>query len=87
MDTGQLRELVAELVSNPIVQALGIGGLLLAALSFTIQLWRYGPAIQRLNKLEVLSQLYHLGETQREMTRSFGEATAACVAMRLTAVG
>lgn len=86
MDTGQLLELVAGLVSNPIIQALGIGGLLLAALSFSIQLWRYGPAIQRLNKLEVLSQLYHLGETQREMTRSFGEATAACVAMRLTAV-
>jgi hypothetical protein len=85
MDTGQLREIVSDLISNPIVQALGIGGLLLAALTFSIQLWRYGPAIQRLNKLEVLSQLYHLGETQREMTRSFGEATAACVAMRLTA--
>lgn len=85
METGQLRELVSELISNPIIQALGIGGLILAALTFSIQLWRYGPAIQRLNRLEVLSQLYHLGETQREMTRSFGEATAACVAMRLAA--
>jgi hypothetical protein len=85
MDIEQFKGLVSEIISNPIIQALGIGGLLLAALSFTVQLWKYGPAIQRLNKLEVLSQLYHLGETQREMTRSFGEATAACVAMRLTA--
>ncbi|WP_423415387.1 hypothetical protein RLW55_01795 [Hyphomicrobium sp. B1] len=85
MDTTQLKDFASDLISNPIIQALGIGGLLLAAASFSVQLWRYGPAIQRLNKLEVLSQLYHLGETQKEMTRSFGEATAACVAMRLAA--
>lgn len=85
MDTVHLRELVTDLLSDPIVQALGIGGLLIALVTFSIQLLRYGPAIQRLNKLEVLSQLYHLGETQKEMTRSFGEATAASIAMRLAA--
>lgn len=85
MDTSALRDSLVELVSNPIVQALGIGGLIFASLIFCFQLWRYGPAIQRLNKLEVLSQLYHLGETQKEMTRAFGEATAASCAMRLTA--
>jgi len=54
-------------------------------LTFSIQLWRYGPAIKQLNRLEVLSQLYHLGETQKEMTGAFGHATAASAAMRLTA--
>ncbi len=62
-----------------------LGTLVLALVFFSIQLLRYGPAIKRLNKLEVLSQLYHLGETQKEMTRSFGHATAASTAMRLTA--
>lgn len=62
--------------------ALAIGAALLALVIFTIQLTRYGPAIKRLNKLEVLSQLYHLGETQREMTRSFGEATASASSTR-----
>jgi hypothetical protein len=85
MDTVQFRDNVVEIISNPLLQALGIGGLLVALLTFCFQLWRYGPAIQRLNKLEVLSQLYHLGETQKEMTRAFGEATAASCAMRLTA--
>jgi hypothetical protein len=85
MDTSQLRDLFGDFLSNPVVQTLGIGGLLLAFVTFSIQLWRYGPAIKRLNKLEVLSQLYHLGETQKEMTRAFGEATAASCAMRLTA--
>jgi hypothetical protein len=85
MDSGQLKDSLVELFSNPIVQALGIGGLLFAISTFSIQLWRYGPAIKRLNRLEVLSQLYHLGETQKEMTRAFGEATAASCAMRLTA--
>lgn len=37
----------------------------------------YGPAIKRLNKLEVLSQLYSLGERQREMTIAFGNAAGA----------
>jgi hypothetical protein len=64
---------------------LAIGTLALALILFSIQLLRYGPAIKRLNKLEVLSQLYHLGETQKEMTRSFGEATGASSAMRLAA--
>lgn len=84
MDTDQLKS-IADFVANPFVHALGIGGILLALLTFCFQLWRYGPAIKRLNKLEVLSQLYHLGETQKEMTRAFGEATAASCAMRLTA--
>jgi hypothetical protein len=64
---------------------LAMGTLALALILFSIQLLRYGPAIKRLNKLEVLSQLYHLGETQKEMTRSFGEATAASAAMRIAA--
>src|SRR6478736_6546113 len=65
--------------------AIAIGATFLALVAFTVQLTRYGPAIKRLNKLEVLSQLYHLSETQKEMTRAFGEATAASCAMRLTA--
>lgn len=85
MDSVQFKNYIVSIISDPLVQALGFGGLLLALLTFCFQLWRYGPAIQRLNKLEVLSQLYHLGETQKEMTRSFGEATAASCAMRLTA--
>ena len=62
-----------------------LGTLAVALVLFSVQLWRFGPAIKRLNKLEVLSQLYHLGETQKEMTRSFGEATAASAALRLAA--
>ena len=85
MGSETLKAILLELLQNPIVQALGVGGLILALAAFSIQLWRYGPAIKRLNKLEVLSQLYHLGETQKEMTRAFGEATAASSAMRLAA--
>lgn len=62
--------------------ALAVGATLIALLAFTVQLTRYGPAIKRLNKLEVLSQLYHLGETQKEMTRAFGDATASASATR-----
>ena len=59
-----------------------VATLLIALLFCSVQLFRYGPAIRKLNKIEVLSQLYHLAETQREMTRSFGEATAASNATR-----
>lgn len=82
MDSEGLKALALEIVQNPLFQFLGLGGLLLALVTFSFQLLRYGPAIKRLNKLEVLSQLYHLGETQKEMTRAFGEATAASVATR-----
>lgn len=63
--------------------AIAIGATLLALLVFTVQLGRYGPAIKRLNRLEVLSQLFHLAETQKEMTRAFGEATASANGTRL----
>src|SRR6476660_164266 len=62
--------------------AIAIGATFLALVAFTVQLTRYGPAIKRLNKLEVLSQLYHLSETQKEMTRAFGDATASASATR-----
>jgi hypothetical protein len=63
-----------------------VAGTILIALVFcSIQLLRFGPAIRRLNKIEVLAQLYHLAETQREMTREFGHAIAASNATRLAA--
>jgi hypothetical protein len=49
----------------------------LALIFCAVTLVIYGPAIKRLNKLEVISQLYSLGEQQREMTSAFGRATAA----------
>src|SRR5690348_8038917 len=76
---------VVELVSKTPFALLAVVGTLLLALIFcSIQLYRFGPAIRKLNKIEVLSQLYHLAETQREMTRAFGEATAATNATRQT---
>ena len=77
-------QFVEMLIQSP---ALLIGGLavtIVALLFCAIQLLRYGPAIKRLNKLEVLSQLYSLGEQQREMTTAFGRATAASNAAILT---
>lgn len=49
----------------------------LALIFCAVTLVIYGPAIKRLNKLEVLSQLYSLGEKQREMTIAFGNAAGA----------
>lgn len=54
-----------------------IGMAVVALLFCAIQLMIYGPAIKRLNRLEVLSQLYSLGEKQREMTIAFGNAAGA----------
>lgn len=74
---------VIELALKTPVGVLAVVATLLIALLFcSVQLFRYGPAIRKLNKIEVLSQLYHLAETQREMTRSFGEAVAASNATR-----
>jgi hypothetical protein len=56
-----------------------------AFLLLAIQLWRFGPAIKKLNKLEVLSQLHSLGAKQSDMTDAFGEATGASKAMIVTA--
>lgn len=76
---------VVELVSKaPFALYAVLGTLLLALIFCSIQLFRFGPAIRKLNKIEVLAQLYHLAETQREMTRAFGEATAATNATRQT---
>ena len=69
----------------PLSLTLVFGTFLIALVFCAIQLLRFGPAIRKLNKIEVLAQLYHLAETQREMTREFGQAIAASNATRLAA--
>lgn len=69
----------------PFSVVLVFGTFLIALVFCSIQLLRFGPAIRKLNKIEVLAQLYHLSETQREMTREFGQAIAASNATRLAA--
>lgn len=69
----------------PLSVAFVAGTILIALVFCSIQLLRFGPAIRKLNKIEVLAQLYHLAETQREMTREFGQAIAASNATRLAA--
>ena len=54
----------------------------LAILFFAIQLFRYGPDIRRLNKIETIAQLAYFANVQKEMTVAFGEATASSNAMR-----
>ena len=74
---------VLELALKAPFSVLAVFTTLILALTFcSVQLFRYGPAIRKLNQIEVLSQLYYLAETQREMTRSFGAATAASNATR-----
>ncbi len=69
-------------LKTPFSFFLVLGTFLIALVFCSIQLLRFGPAIRKLNKIEVLAQLYHLAETQREMTREFGQAIAASNAVR-----
>jgi hypothetical protein len=62
-----------------------VAALVLAIVIFTIQLWRFGPDIRRLNRFETLTQLAHFAENQKAMTLAFGEATAASNRMRAAA--
>lgn len=64
--------------------ASGLLTFVVALLLCGIALFRYGPAIRQLNKLEVLSQLYVLANNQRDMTLAFGSAVASSNATRLT---
>jgi hypothetical protein len=70
-------------LKTPFSFILVLGTFLIALVFCSIQLLRFGPAIRKLNKIEVLAQLYHLAETQREMTREFGQAIAASNAVRV----
>jgi hypothetical protein len=75
-------ELLEELLKNPLA-VYGLGSALVAAtLFFAFQLFRYGPDIRRLNKIETLAQLAHFAHEQEKMTVAFGRATAASHAMR-----
>jgi hypothetical protein len=58
---------------------------LLAILFFSIQLWRYGPDIRKLNKFETIAQLSYFADQQKGMTAAFGEATASSHQMRQAA--
>lgn len=76
--------LIEQLAQSPAWLIAALITTVVALLFCAIQLMIYGPAIKRLNKLEVLSQLYNLGEQQREMTSAFGRATGASNTALLT---
>jgi hypothetical protein len=56
--------------------------ILVAIIFFSVQLWRYGPDIRKLNKFETIAQLAYFAEQQKYMTAAFGEATASSHQMR-----
>lgn len=69
-------QFVEQFFHSPLL--LGALGMAVVALLFcAIQLMMYGPTLKSLSKLEVLAQLYNVGEQQREMTSAFGRAAAA----------
>jgi hypothetical protein len=75
-------DLIEEFLKNPLAIYTVAGTLVFAILFFAIQLFRYGPDIRRLNKIETIAQLAYFANVQKEMTIAFGEATASSNAMK-----
>jgi hypothetical protein len=75
-------DLLEELLKNPLAIYSLATALVAATLFFAFQLFRFGPDIRRLNKIETIAQLAHFADVQKQMTIAFGEATATSNAMK-----